>query len=254
MISRPTDGDGSRLYIDAETSRRLQLAEGTEVTLRTLEVDGDVVVCLEGLPTGFDTAAFVDFADEHNWVEQTEPTESARLWRTGADVLVTLRDRTSAAGELINNVLVEGPWLPVDPSSVSQYGELTATVADEPALSLEIDDDGGRWTELRHSRRSEVSGPPDEETMCQLLAAGGVTVRVTASFASAVTTLKEVGDAVRTIAAVSDRYATDRDFDDPSDCDTASDDVVTDPQSDSRATESTSDVDRSEVEPTVPQE
>lgn len=202
-------GSGVALHFDAEIAKALKMDPNTKVEVSVVDEEGDVKVVLNNIPAGFTKETFEEFAAKHDWT-QTDGFEMSDDWSltyrdaTG-DVRIEVDSTTQINGEVVNNIFIEGPEVPVD-EDLEAYRDLCMTAV-QKGLRVRVRDSEGLWQRLQASADHDTDDAPDEETFQQLInAADRVTVQLTSELATLTTSLEEVRKAVTDIQETIEEY------------------------------------------------
>ena len=195
-------GSGVSLHFDSEVAEALKMDPDTEVEVSVVDEGGDVKVILNGIPAGFTRETFEEFADKHDWTETSsfdvDDDWSLTYRDATGDVRIEVDSTTQIDGEVVNNIFIEGPEVPVD-EDLEAYRDLCMTAVQKD-LRVRVRDSEGLWQRLQASTDHDTDDAPDEETFRQLIsAADRVTVQLTTELATLTTSLQEIEKAVEDI-------------------------------------------------------
>lgn len=202
MLKQSGGGSGVSLHFDSEVAEALKMDPDTEVEVSVVDEGGDVKVILNGIPAGFTRETFEEFADKHDWTETSsfdvDDDWSLTYRDATGDVRIEVDSTTQIDGEVVNNIFIEGPEVPVE-EDLETYSDLCMTAVQKD-LRVRVRDSEGLWQRLQASTDHDTDDAPDEETFRQLIsAADRVTVQFTTELATLTTSLKEIENAVEDI-------------------------------------------------------
>ena len=202
-------GSGVDLHFDSEVAEALKMDPDTEVEVSVVDKGGDVKVVLNNIPAGFTRETFEEFANKHEWTETSrfdvDDDWSLTYRDSTGEVRIEVDSTTQIDGEVVNNIFIEGPEVPVD-EDLETYSDLCMK-ANQKDLRVRVRDSEGLWQRLQSSTDYDTDDAPDEETFRQLInAADRVTVQLTTELATLSTSLQEIENAVEGIQEMTKEY------------------------------------------------
>lgn len=201
-LSESGSGSGVALHFEAEIAEDLKMDADTEVEVSVVDEDGDVKVVLNDIPAGFTKETFEEFAEKHGW-EETDRMELDDEWSLTyrdqtRNVRIEVDSTTRINGDIVNNIFIEGPEIPVK-EDLEGYRDLCVKAVQKD-LRVRVRDSDGLWQRLQNSNEHDTDDAPDEETFRQLVrTTDRVTVQLTTELATLTTSLAEVERAVAAI-------------------------------------------------------
>lgn len=196
------NSSGVALHFDADVAKSLKMDPNTEVEVSVVDEDGDIKVVLNNIPAGFTRETFEEFATKHDWT-QTSSLNVGDDWSltyrdSTGDVRIEVDSTTQVDREVVNNIFIEGPEVPVE-EDLEAYRDL-CMIANQKDLRVRVRDSDGLWQRLKASTNHNTDDAPDEETFQQLIdATDRVTVQLTTELATLTTSLDEIERVVKAI-------------------------------------------------------
>lgn len=195
---------GLAIHVDKRDAEEFRLGAGDTVTIKFVADCGKFYMVTETeIDAGFDRAEVRRFSEQRDWIlvdsYEEEDEWSFTFKVEDGPIHITIESPVCVDGAFVNDVLIEGPALPLS-SENNHYEQLLAIADESEDLQLRVRDSEGLWQRFSAKGDWPSQDPPDVETLEQLLSVSDfVSARIVATGCSMDMDVEQIGSLVDTL-------------------------------------------------------